>query len=306
MKRCVNLNSVARLDCKSCRNCKHQGARKSRFEVRLNRNFAMALSTLTLAVTLSLCGLGARATDSEPTNINAAAPSAAWPRQGRHLPPPIYSYSASELSAFSPITSHRQNKPYSWSNQRLAKLVSAESLDGEQQMPARPIANGHDDTFGNNQFAKSVIEGGALLGDEFALLQQQPVVAQAAVKPVSSRWPARGNRRRVSSSGTKGATGGAGSKTSRGSTSKTQRGTKAASPAAAAAADVRPLSAPPSFEQEHEDRNRTNGVPARRRATTKRKNLVCYYGTWAVYRPDGGKFAVENIDPFLCTHVIYG
>lgn len=38
----------------------------------------------------------------------------------------------------------------------------------------------------------------------------------------------------------------------------------------------------------------------------RRKNLVCYYGTWAVYRPDAGKFAVENIDPFLCTHVIYG
>lgn len=36
------------------------------------------------------------------------------------------------------------------------------------------------------------------------------------------------------------------------------------------------------------------------------KNLVCYYGTWAVYRPDGGKYPVENIDPFLCTHIIYG
>lgn len=57
--------------------------------------------------------------------------------------------------------------------------------------------------------------------------------------------------------------------------------------------------------------NETNLVPAssssgNRRAGGKRKNLVCYYGTWAVYRPDGGKFAVENIDPFLCTHVIYG
>lgn len=35
-------------------------------------------------------------------------------------------------------------------------------------------------------------------------------------------------------------------------------------------------------------------------------NLVCYYGSWAVYRPGDGKFNVENIDPFLCTHIIYG
>ena len=34
--------------------------------------------------------------------------------------------------------------------------------------------------------------------------------------------------------------------------------------------------------------------------------MVCYYGTWAVYRPGNGKFDVENIDPFLCTHIIYG
>lgn len=28
--------------------------------------------------------------------------------------------------------------------------------------------------------------------------------------------------------------------------------------------------------------------------------LVCYYGSWAVYRPGSGKFPVEEIDPFLC------
>ena len=33
--------------------------------------------------------------------------------------------------------------------------------------------------------------------------------------------------------------------------------------------------------------------------------MVCYYGTWSVYRPGNGKFDVENIDPFVCTHVIY-
>ncbi|KZS05680.1 Chitotriosidase-1 [Daphnia magna] len=34
--------------------------------------------------------------------------------------------------------------------------------------------------------------------------------------------------------------------------------------------------------------------------------MVCYYGTWAVYRPGNGKFDVENIDTNLCTHIIYG
>lgn len=34
--------------------------------------------------------------------------------------------------------------------------------------------------------------------------------------------------------------------------------------------------------------------------------VVCYYGSWAVYRPDNGKFPVEEIDPNVCTHLIYG
>jgi len=34
--------------------------------------------------------------------------------------------------------------------------------------------------------------------------------------------------------------------------------------------------------------------------------MVCYYGSWAVYRPGNGKFDVEHIDPFACTHIIYG
>ncbi|XP_042855923.1 chitinase-3-like protein 1 isoform X2 [Penaeus japonicus] len=32
---------------------------------------------------------------------------------------------------------------------------------------------------------------------------------------------------------------------------------------------------------------------------------VCYLGSWAVWRPDAGKYDVDEIDPFLCTHVIY-
>jgi len=33
--------------------------------------------------------------------------------------------------------------------------------------------------------------------------------------------------------------------------------------------------------------------------------IVCYFESWATYRPGNGKFNVENIDPNLCTHLIY-
>lgn len=35
------------------------------------------------------------------------------------------------------------------------------------------------------------------------------------------------------------------------------------------------------------------------------KVVVCYVGTWSVYRPGRGSFAIENLDPTLCTHIIY-
>ncbi|XP_013106880.1 chitinase-3-like protein 1 [Stomoxys calcitrans] len=42
-------------------------------------------------------------------------------------------------------------------------------------------------------------------------------------------------------------------------------------------------------------------------ATAKeRKNVVCYHGTWSTYRQSLGKFDVSSdIDPFLCTHLMY-
>ena len=32
---------------------------------------------------------------------------------------------------------------------------------------------------------------------------------------------------------------------------------------------------------------------------------VCYNTSWAQYRPGAGRFLPENVDPFLCTHVVF-
>ncbi|XP_023649207.1 acidic mammalian chitinase-like [Paramormyrops kingsleyae] len=37
-------------------------------------------------------------------------------------------------------------------------------------------------------------------------------------------------------------------------------------------------------------------------ASTK---LVCYFTNWSQYRPGSGKYLPENVDPHLCTHLIY-
>ncbi|XP_015585084.1 acidic mammalian chitinase isoform X2 [Cephus cinctus] len=33
--------------------------------------------------------------------------------------------------------------------------------------------------------------------------------------------------------------------------------------------------------------------------------ILCYYGSWAVYRPGNGLFDPEHMDPTICTHIIY-
>lgn len=33
--------------------------------------------------------------------------------------------------------------------------------------------------------------------------------------------------------------------------------------------------------------------------------VMCYMTSWSIKRPGAGKFTPDNIDPSLCTHVIY-
>lgn len=42
--------------------------------------------------------------------------------------------------------------------------------------------------------------------------------------------------------------------------------------------------------------------PPEAAATTK---LLCYFTNWSRYRPGAANFLPENVDPFLCTHLVY-
>ncbi|XP_014243998.1 uncharacterized protein LOC106663599 isoform X1 [Cimex lectularius] len=42
-----------------------------------------------------------------------------------------------------------------------------------------------------------------------------------------------------------------------------------------------------------------------KRDTKQERRVVCYYTNWSVYRPGTAKFNPQNINPYLCTHLIY-
>nr|XP_022917841.1 chitinase-3-like protein 1 [Onthophagus taurus] len=40
-------------------------------------------------------------------------------------------------------------------------------------------------------------------------------------------------------------------------------------------------------------------------STSKSMTVTCYYASWAVYRPGIGKYDIDDLDPTICTHLIY-
>jgi chitinase len=53
------------------------------------------------------------------------------------------------------------------------------------------------------------------------------------------------------------------------------------------------------YEDEDEDTNEIDEFDGQYK-------VVCYFTNWAWYRPGIGKFKPEDIDPDLCTHIVYG
>lgn len=48
-----------------------------------------------------------------------------------------------------------------------------------------------------------------------------------------------------------------------------------------------------------------NSISSSASIKNSKYKLVCYYTNWSQYRPKYGKFLPEDIDPFLCTHIIF-
>ncbi|EAT35358.1 AAEL012467-PA [Aedes aegypti] len=46
-------------------------------------------------------------------------------------------------------------------------------------------------------------------------------------------------------------------------------------------------------------------APRSASAAENNQRVVCYYTNWSVYRPGTAKFNPQNINPYLCTHLIY-
>ena len=56
---------------------------------------------------------------------------------------------------------------------------------------------------------------------------------------------------------------------------------------------------------ETDDYNDVTGANSGYDADNKNYRIVCFYSNWAYNRNGEGKFLPKDIDPYLCTHIIY-
>lgn len=195
---------------------------------------------------------------------------------GHNHPPIIYTI----RDDFQLISSHQ--KPHSWNNRQLTKQIPQDiEPEGRAIVPYHGNGPSQWDQPGDSPFSGVANQFGDL-----SLLYSH------ASSPTSNRWPASSRPRQ----GTKG------------SAKSWPPGTKSARrpPANKHHHHEQPAQFAPTLGASPTDTRNQTTTTSNRRTNSRRKNLVCYYGTWAVYRPDAGKYPVENIDPFLCTHIIYG
>ncbi|XP_059054390.1 probable chitinase 10 [Achroia grisella] len=58
--------------------------------------------------------------------------------------------------------------------------------------------------------------------------------------------------------------------------------------------------------EHHMQQTPLQDTPTKPNLLNTRYKLVCYYTNWSWYRPGIGSYVPEDIDPTLCTHIVYG
>lgn len=68
----------------------------------------------------------------------------------------------------------------------------------------------------------------------------------------------------------------------------------------------KPTTRPPSWEPTTTRKPTTTPEPLNLPSQSGYFKIVCYFTNWAWYRRGIGKYVPEDIDPDLCTHIVYG